>query len=173
LSHLHITVHSYSLSASSPPSVLAGASAHILREMLRETGMGPLMEPYVRIRVEVSEEGIGKVIKDLTEHRGEILDLGAGSGTADYQIQAYSQDGIYVPPDWLTPCSALFTNDSSQIVRMKRTIHAIAPLSQMLDYSSRLRALSGGHGVFEMINEGFREVSDQRKIEILRELGRA
>jgi elongation factor G len=175
LSHLHVTVHSYSLSASSPPSVLAGASAHILREILRETGMGPLMEPYVRVKVEVSEENIGKVVKDLTEHRGEILDLGAGSptGTADYEAEAYSQDGLYVPPNWLTPCSALSTNDFSHVVRLRRSIHAIAPLSQMLDYSSRLRALSGGHGTFEMASEGFREVGNARKIEILRELGRA
>lgn len=179
LSHLHITIHSYDLSPASPPSALAGASSHILREILGETGMGPLMEPYVRIKVEVSEECIGKVVKDLTEHHGEILDLGAAgsttTGPSEYDAHhPYPRDGLYVPPDWLTPCSALFsTSDASQIVRLKRSIHALAPLSHMLDYSGRLRALSGGHGLFEMTNEGFREVGEARKLEILKELGRA
>ncbi|KAF8592397.1 translation elongation factor 2 [Ramaria rubella] len=175
LSHLHLTIHSYDLSASSPPSTLAAASAHILREILGEIGMGPLMEPYVRIKVEVGEEDIGKVVKDLTEHRGEILDLGAGStnGSSDYDAEPYSKDGLYIPPNWLTPCSALSTHGSPQVVRMRRSIYAAAPLSQMLDYSNRLRALSGGHGIFEMASEGFKEVGDARKKEILRELGRA
>lgn len=174
-SHLHITIHSYNLSASSPPSALAGASSHILREILIESGMGPLMEPYVRVKVEVSEEYIGKVVKDLSDHRGEILDLGVGSttGFAEFDAQPYSKDGLYVPPDWLTPCSALSTSQSSQVVRLKRSVHALAPLSQMLDYSSRLRAISGGFGLFETSNLGFREVGDARKIEILREIGRA
>jgi elongation factor G len=175
LSHLHITIHSYNPSTSSPPSALAGASSHILREILGETGMGPLMEPYVRVKVEISEEHIGKVMKDLTEHRADILDLEAVSaaGTSAYDAQPYARDGLYVPPDWLTPCSALSTRDTSPSVRLKRSIHATAPLSQMLDYSGRLRALSGGHGLFEMSSEGFRVVGETRKIEILRELGRA
>lgn len=176
LSHIHTTIHSYTLSASSPPSALAGASSYILREMLNETGMGPLMEPYVKVKVEVSEDVIGKVVKDLTDHRGEILDLGAGStttGQTEYDAQPYPQDSLYVPPDWLTPCSALSPSDSSQAIRIKRSVHAIAPLSQMLDYSGRLRAISGGHGLFEMSSEGFREVGEARKFEILKELGRA
>jgi len=174
-SHLHITIHSYMLSESAPAYVLAGASATILREMLGEVGMGPILEPYVRVKVEVSEENIGKAIKDLTEHCGEILDLGAGAGNggAEYEVEAYPHDGLYVPPAWLTPCSALSGQDSSQVSRLKRSIQAIAPLGQMLDYSSRLRALSGGHGTFEMIGEGFRQVGQARKCEILKELGRA
>jgi elongation factor G len=177
LSHLHITIHSYNLSTSSPRSALAGASSHILRKILNESGMGPLMEPYVRVKLEVSEEDIGEVVKDLSDHRGEILDLGVGSTTGlaedDDDAQPYPQDGLYVPPNWLTPCSALSTNDSSQVVRLQRSVHAIAPLSQMLDYSGRLRALSGGHGLFEMSNLGFREVGEARKNEILKEIGRA
>ena len=174
LSHLHITVHSYDLSASSPPALLARAGAHILREILREAGMGPLMEPYVRLKVDVGEESIGKVVKDLTEHLGEITDLGVSSTTEseDQVTEAFSQNDLYVPPAWLTPCSALSTNNSSQAIRSKRSIHAIAPLSQMLDYSIRLRALSGGYGTFDMVSEGFRRVGEARKSEILKELGR-
>ena len=58
-------------------------------------------------------------------------------------------------------------------VNVKRAVHAIAPLSRMLDYSSRLRALSAGTGSFEMASAGFREVGDLRKKEILTEIGRA
>ena len=56
---------------------------------------------------------------------------------------------------------------------MKRAVQAVAPLSRMLDYSNRLRALSGGHGLFEMSPAGFRKVNEVRKMEILREIGRA
>jgi len=177
-SHLHITVRSYALSDAAPPYVLASGASHILRDMLNESGMGPLMEPYVRVKVEVSEEIIGKVVKDLTEHRGEIMDLGgAASGFSsnadEYDAEPYAQEGLYVPPEWLTPCSAMSNETKEQRVRLKRSIHAVAPLSQMLDYSARLRAMSGGHGTFDMVSEGFREVNEVRKMEILKELGRA
>ena len=56
--------------------------------------------------------------------------------------------------------------------RLVQTVFALAPLSQMLDYSTRLRALSGGHGLFQMASDGFKQVSSQRAVEILKELGR-
>ncbi|KIJ56620.1 hypothetical protein M422DRAFT_773405 [Sphaerobolus stellatus SS14] len=181
--HLHITVKLWELSVGAPPYILASGAAHILRGLLADVGMGPIMEPFVRVKVEVSEEILGKVVKDLTEHRGEILDLGgAALGFADpavaapgdeYDAAPYSNEGLYVPPGWLTPCSAVTEADVTQGVRLKRSIKSVAPLSEMLDYSNRLRALSGGHGTCDMSTEGYREVGETRKIEILRELGRA
>jgi elongation factor G len=100
------------------------------------------------------------------------LDLGSGVVTDDAEVGPYPSDDIYVPPKWLTPASASLISkhgDSS----IKRTIWAVAPLSRMLDYSSRLRAVSGGQATFEMSNEGFREVGSTRRTEILKEIGRA
>ena len=49
-------------------------------------------------------------------------------------------------------------------------MYAIVPLSRMLDYSTCLHALSGGHRTFEMSAAGFKEVSQARRLEILKEI---
>lgn len=177
LSHLHIQLLKYEYpSEHAPPSVLAGASAFILRDCIRNAGMGDVMEPYIRLKITVNEDSVGKVVKDLTEHGGEVLDLGTGSGSAadpDAEVVPFSEDGIYIPPKELTPSAANPLARDGTSSQYKRAVFAVAPLSQMLDYSNRLRALSGGHGLFEMVNAGFRKVSPARKMEILREIGRA
>jgi elongation factor G len=177
LSRIHIRVDSFQYPEGVPPSVLTGAAAIILRSRIRNAGMGPVMEPYVRVKISVNEDSVGKVIKDLTEHGGEVLDLGSGStvggdGVEDYG--GYPEGGVYIPPDWLSPSSASLygMKSAASSPQLKRSIHAVAPLSKMLDYSNRLRAFSAGHGLFEMTNAGFREVAEGRKLEILREIGR-
>ncbi|KAG8901474.1 Ribosome-releasing factor 2, mitochondrial, partial [Tulasnella sp. 403] len=172
LSHLHITVMSHTLDHGSPPSILTSAASDALRKALREAGPGQVMEPYIRVKVDVGDEGVGKVVKDLTEHSGEILDLGSGIVTNDDEVGPYSDEGIYIPSKSLTPASAAL-EVSSGAVSVKRSISAVAPLARMLDYSSRLRAVSGGQATFEMAVEGFRAVNEARRMEILREIGRA
>lgn len=173
LSHLHIQVKDFRYPPEAQPSILTGASTVILREWIKMAGSGPIMEPYIRLKITVNDETLGKVVKDLTEHGGEVLDLASDSATmADGEdVLPYSRDGVYVPPENLSPSASSLSNGDSPSLR--RAIHAVAPLSRMLDYSNRLRALSGGHGLFEMANAGFREVSDTRRLEILREIGRA
>jgi elongation factor G len=140
--------------------------------------MGPVLEPFIKLKISVHEDTIGKVVKDLTENGGEVLDLASDTTSAisgDDEVVPYSMDGLYIPPKELSPSSASSASSKFSIgtPRFKRTIHAVAPLSRMLDYSTRLRALSGGHGLFDMLNAGFRQVSDSRRLEILREIGRA
>lgn len=173
LSHVHVKVNSYQFPSEAPPSVLAGASAVLLRDQMKLAGMGPVLEPYIRLKITVGDDSLGKVVKDLTEHGGEVLDLAAGTSgqEGDEDIVPYSEDGVYVPPEILSPSAANVEVNASS--NYKRSIHAVAPLSRMLDYSNRLRAISGGHGIFEMANAGFRLVSNTRKQEILREIGRA
>jgi len=177
MSRVHIQVVAFAVPSAVSASILTGASAVILRNRIRDAGVGAVMEPYVQLKVIVNEDSLGKVVKDLTEHGGEVLDLGAGSMVAADGTEeqgGYSKDGVYVPPEWLSPSAAHSSaTASASSPGSKRSIHAIAPLSQMLDYSNRLRAISGGHGLFEMVNAGFREVSEARKLEILREIGRA
>lgn len=174
MSRIRIQVTGYRYPLESPVSVLAGGTAMVLRRFFKEAGMGPLMEPYMRLKVTVNEESLGKIVKDLTEHGGEVLDLATSStgvNEGEDEILPYSQDGVYVPPEVLSPSSSSTKNTGS--ASMRRAVHAIAPLSQLLDYSNRLRAISGGHGLFEMENAGFRQVTEARKLEILKELGRA
>lgn len=175
LSRIQIQLKRYDYAVGLPASVLAGATASILRDIIKSAGMGPVMEPYIQLKVTVNEDTLGKVIKDLTEHGGEVLDLAAtnvGPTEADGDVEPYPEDSIYVPPETLSPSSASSAVHDST-VSLRRSVHAFAPLSKMLDYSNRLRALAGGHGVFEMMNAGFRQVSETRKQEILKEIGRA
>ncbi|KAJ6628731.1 P-loop containing nucleoside triphosphate hydrolase protein [Mycena sp. CBHHK59/15] len=176
MSHIHIQVHKIDIPTSAPPNLLTGASAVILRNHIRDIGMGPVLEPFVSLKVSVNEDSLGKAVKDLTEHGAEVLDLGTGSmmgADGTEEVGGYPEDGNYIPPSWLSPSGNNALNVSTSSPRLKRTINAVAPLSQMLDYSNRLRALSGGHGLFEMANAGFREVSSARRLEILKEIGRA
>lgn len=173
LSRIRVQVKNYRYPLDVPATVLAGGSAVLLREQLKQAGMGPLMEPYIHLKITVNEETLGKVVKDLTEHGGEVLDLASSSvGVTDGEqdVGPYPDDGVYIPPEVLSPSASAQKGGSAS---MRRAVHAVAPLSQMLDYSNRLRSLSGGHGLFEMENAGFKQVSESRKVEILKELGRA
>jgi elongation factor G len=113
-------------------------------------------------------------MRDLVEHGGEIVDLSESNVPLDEETSIpYSQEGVYIPPKWLSPCSMSPVDEENHSIRLKRPVYAVAPLSQMLDYSTRLRAISGGHGQFEMTSAGFRAVSPVRELEILTEIGRA
>lgn len=175
LSHVKVQITEYILPHHVPPSILTGASSYILRSKLREAGMGPILEPYINLTISVHLDALGKVVKDITEHGGEVLDLASSSVAVDEDGDPYSSDGLYIPPEELSPSSTFLrvSSSASTLPQAKRTVYAIAPLSRMLDYSTRLRALSGGHGNFDMTNAGFRQVAEPRKIEILREVGRA
>lgn len=161
-----------------PTSLLTHACTAILRNDFRHAGMGDILEPYVRVKVDVTEDLMGTVIRDLTENNGQIQDLRDDGSAAldldegDGDVGPYLTDGLYVPPDWLTPCSATSAARDIKSPQNKRTIHAIAPLSKMLDYLIRLRALSGGRGEYDMVNIGFYATNALRREEILREIGK-
>jgi elongation factor G len=171
ISRVHIQVKHFScLTPETTSAFLAEASASILRDALLGAGIGPVMEPYIRMKISVPEDSLGRVLKDLTESGGQVLALTAEGDFTDGAagIGGYPEDGVYVPPDWVSPSASLSMDASSP--RARQTIQALAPLGGMLDYSSRLRALSGGYGVFETTNVGFTEVSESRKKEILSEI---
>ena len=77
---------------------------------------------------------------------------------------------VYVPPDSLDD-SMLGATRSGPSARMRIT--AQIPLSRMMRYSSRLRALTGGAGSHSMVLDGFAIAAPEREREILQELGRA
>jgi elongation factor G len=131
------------------------------------------MEPYIKIRVSVDSDVLGQVIKDLVEHGGEIVDLVESNLPINEETSTpYSQEGVYIPPKWLSPSAMSSMDVENHSIRLKRPVYAFAPLSQMLDYSTRLRAISGGHGQFETTAAGFRAVNPVRELEILKEIGR-
>lgn len=171
-SHVKVQIIGFNLPRDAPPSVLAGASSAVMRNILKRAGMGPILEPYIKLRISIHEDSIGKVIRDIMDSGGEVLDLASDTVAVSGGKGQWKVETTYIPPVELSPSSTP-SDDVTGTPRSKRTIHAVAPLSQMLDYSTRLRALSAGHGTFDMTNAGFREVSESRRMAILRELGRA
>ncbi|KAF8309233.1 P-loop containing nucleoside triphosphate hydrolase protein [Clavulina sp. PMI_390] len=173
LSRAHITIKNVIADEDAPPMCFTGAASTALRHAIVQSGQGDVMEPYVRVKVTVGPEHVGRVAGDLTEHSGEIMDLDASGDTgADFDAFRRFEEESYCPPAWLTPSSAGNSVTGSGVGQANRSILAVAPLSRMLDYSTRLRAASGGLGVFEMSVEGFRVVPELRKREILEEIGR-
>lgn len=174
LSRSRIQVMGFEHPSNVPNSILGGASAIILRDHVKNRGRGPIMEPYTKIRVSVDSDVLGQVIKDLVEHGGEIVDLAESSLPLDEETSTpYSQEGVYIPPKWLSPSAMSSVGVEDHSIRLKRPVCAFTPLSQMLDYSTRLRAITGGHGQFETAAAGFRAVNPVRELEILNEIGRA
>ena len=174
LSRSRIQVKGFNHPSNVPNSILGGASAVILRDHVKNRGRGPIMEPYIKIRVSVDSDILGQVIKDLVEHDGEIVDLAESNLPLNEETSTpYGQEGVYIPPKWLSPSAMSSVDVENHSIRLKRPVYAFAPLSQMLDYSTRLRAISGGHGQFETATAGFRAVNPVRELEILKEIGRA
>ncbi|KAF8621567.1 hypothetical protein AX15_007594 [Amanita polypyramis BW_CC] len=173
MTKLRIQVKGHTLPSSVSPSFLAGATAAVLRDHINAVGPGPILEPYVLLKIAMNEGSLGRVVKDLTEHGAEVQDLGIESKHNDSDaLQECAEKNIYIPPAWLSP-SRTNTPGKRSLPELKHSVHALAPLSRFLDYSARLRALSGGYGVFEMQNAGFRVVTPERRLEILKEIGRA
>ncbi|KAH9077309.1 translation elongation factor 2 [Lactarius deliciosus] len=171
--HTHIRVTAFNHPPDTPPSILGGASAVILRDHVKKRGRGAIMEPFIQVRVSVGSDVLGKVMKDLVEHGGEIIDFAESNPLSDEESSSpYSQEGVYIPPKWLSPSTMSSSDQENHSALMKRQVCAVAPLSQMLDYSTRLRALSGGHGQFDMAPAGFRTVMPGREVGVLREIGR-
>ena len=128
----------------------------------------------MNLKVSVTEETLEKVVKDLTEYGGEFLDPGsniAAGGLDSDNVKVYSEDGVYIPPEWLSPSSSLGKFSGKGGLSLRRSVCAIVPLSRMLDYFTRLHVLSGGHGTLEMSAAEFREVSSTWRLEILKEIG--
>lgn len=172
ISRAHVTVLNVVADEGAPAACFTGAASTALRRVITQLGRGQVMEPYVRLKVTVSADHIGRVAGDLTEHGGEIVDLDAsGDVGVNYNAIKHFEAEVYSPPSWVTPSGAGSVSSSKES-QPNRSISAVAPLSRMLDYSTRLRAVSGGLGVFEMSLEGFRVVPELRMREILHEIGR-
>ncbi|KAG8825265.1 Ribosome-releasing factor 2, mitochondrial [Serendipita sp. 400] len=174
----HITVRSFSLSLGSPPAALASASSTLLRQIFKNSGSQEILEPFISVKVSVPESGMGKVVKDLTENGGEIQEMltditSLSSLGGTNELTAFTPEGLYIPPQWISPSAVVSTDGSQDSTRQKRSVFAFSPLSKMLDYQSRLRSISGGQATFEMSPAGFRRVNQERKVEILQEIGRA
>ncbi|WFD35736.1 hypothetical protein MCUN1_002597 [Malassezia cuniculi] len=124
------------------------------------SGITTLMEPMMHVRIEAPETSAGRVSSDIcSEQAGSIDEMVPAS-----EETAHGECDVYVPPDDEHEAAA---QDDAKIY-----ITARIPLSRMMRYSTRLRALTGGVGTYTMSFDGFAPVQPDREREILEELGR-
>ncbi|KAF9476501.1 P-loop containing nucleoside triphosphate hydrolase protein [Pholiota conissans] len=175
MTNVYVTLGNMKDVGTKSPSLITRAAAATVRTRIRQAGIGAILEPFVFLKISVADGSLGKVVKDLTEHGGEVLELGDGSNGVEGSddVLGYSDEGIYSPPEWISPSGSPNSLSRPSNSHVKRTVQGVAPLSQFLDYSTRLRSISEGHGLFELSGAGFRAVSDDRSMGILREIGRA
>lgn len=182
LTKLHIRVSDVQLFGpeASPPKAISALTQALVRKAVRETGVR-MMEPVMRVRIETEEGYLGRVVSDITTaQKGDIVEVehedAASEGGEDASGSESQGIDVYVPSDSLTatagPDGGVTAQQSGPAARQKTTIIGLVPLSKLVSYSSRLRALTGGTGTYTMELEGFRAVSDERQKEILEDIGR-
>jgi elongation factor G len=173
LTNLRIDVKRIDVPPHAPQTCVIGAATSILTNALKNGGPGSILEPYVELNLEVQEQHVGPIIAGIGLRGGEILDLESEGVHAFENTRPYKQDGLYIPPEWLSPCASSSNAAQSATAVSRRTVSARGPLAHFLDFPQRLKSLTGGHGLFTSTNIGHRRVGESREQEILREIGRA
>lgn len=158
----------------SPPRAVGAIIQSLVRRAVRGAG-ARIAEPVMRVRIVTEEGHMGRVVGDVTtEQSGEIVEVEHEGAAEEGGSVARPAVEVYVPRD-----AHGGENDARGEAegagpgpRQKTTIVALVPLTKLVSYSSRLRALTAGTGTFTMRLEGFKKVSDERQKHILEELGR-
>ncbi|PWN29692.1 P-loop containing nucleoside triphosphate hydrolase protein [Jaminaea rosea] len=152
----------------SPPRAVGAIIQSLVRRAVREAG-ARIAEPVMRVRIETEEGHMGRVVSDVTtDQGGDIVEV-EHEGAAQEGTERRPVD-VYLPPE--SQGEGGEAEGAIPGARQKTTIVALVPLTKLVSYSSRLRALTAGTGTFTMRLEGFRKVSDERQKQILEELGR-
>ena len=169
----------------SPPAAVRLAVSQALRHALGHGsrtkpsdmvhGHTKLMEPMMLVSIEAPANYAGKLTSDISvEQHGSILDMGQATDDAPPPANLSSSYEVYMPSDHNFNG---FVDDntadiSASMQQRPMRIEAHIPLARMMRYSTRLRALTGGAGSYQMSFSGFAIVTPDRERELLRELGR-
>ncbi|WFD32456.1 Ribosome-releasing factor 2, mitochondrial [Malassezia sp. CBS 17886] len=176
LSGLHVSlsdIQTFGAEVSPPGAVRLLVSGALRRALGYEArafsspdGRTTLMEPMMRVRIEANSAHAGKLSSDITvEQHGSIEEMvhDAGAHAVSGEYDVYMPPDVSGDVDTARPAAA-FGNDMS--------IVALVPLASMMRYSSRLRALTGGTGTYQMELHGFAPVAPARERGILQSIGR-
>lgn len=166
----------------SPLNAVSALTQALVRKTVREAGVR-MMEPVMDVQIQTEESFLGKVVSDVTtEQKGDVVEVAHEGAAVEGGLDATMGSGktfpigVYVPPEsWDTLPGSSGDGVEGQpgpAPRQKTTIVALIPLSKLVSYSSRLRALTAGTGTYTMRLHGFKAVSDERQRQILGDLGR-
>jgi elongation factor G len=123
-----------------------------------------LLEPIMSVRICVPAEYFGAVMSDFSNTRfGEISHVGNESDIDGREVT--NQQGL------VELASRLSMKDLKQMERdSEQTIEGLAPLSQLLGYSSALRSLTRGYGKMHMEFHGYREMAQERVAKTIQQI---
>ncbi|CAO1620262.1 unnamed protein product [Parajaminaea phylloscopi] len=163
----------------SPLKAISAITQALVRKAIREAGVR-IMEPVMDVRIQTEEAYLGKVVADVTtEQQGDIVEVehegAATEGGVSGEAGAGRDISVYLPKEtWSeeTTAGGQAGPPPGPAPRQKTTILALIPLSKLVSYSSRLRALTAGTSTYTMQLHGFKSVSDERQKQILSDLGR-
>ncbi|KAI4146318.1 MAG: hypothetical protein LQ340_005977 [Diploschistes diacapsis] len=143
-----------------------------------EAGPFAMAEPVMNAIINVDDETLGAVLKDLTSSRdGQVIsyqdeDIITGSGVPGTREDVIAIDlkKVYAPPDpFQTPSLANF--DTKQISDNRaRTITARVPLRAMVGYLKHLRSLTAGRGSFVMSFDRFQKMPSHTQKSVVKRL---
>ena len=170
LTGIHVTVRAVETFGAqlSPAKALTILASQALKNVVKARG-ATLMEPLMSVRIVTDEQYLGKVVGGLTSEQDGVVEH------VDHQAQSregaswQALQNVYLPPE---EDSNLALGREGRRASVACTISATVPLVKLVNYSSKLRAITKGNGTFEMRFHGFVTVSAERQREILGELGR-
>lgn len=168
-----VRVHSVETYGSdvTPPAALQACVSRAIRQALQKADP-VLLEPYMDVSVALPSGAVGAVVGDITgTQQGEVVDISQVASGDSVAGTASALEQVYLPPEVIH--TSLSAGDTAAQSGDKSVILARAPLSNLVAYSSRLRALSAGGGTFTMTFHGFRPMQIQKQRNVLREMGRS
>ena len=161
-------------------SSISGAARKATRAALEASAKNSppcLLEPVMRVVVNVDESALGPVARDLeTSRHGVIESLGEFESTSDASlsgvdlISVINLQRVYAPPDPFESQTADSFSSTPQTIHGSRAIIAKVPLKEMVGYLKHLRSLTAGRGSFTMEIDGFARMNKQRENLVLKEL---
>lgn len=118
-----------------------------------------LVEPVMNVSVFVKDQDVGVISQDLMSTRKAhilAIDEQAAETSEDLYWAKEESEKTYVPAD---PTLEYMKSAS---LGGKKIIKAVAPLKEMIGYLSKLRSLTRGSAIYDMVYKGMEPVSADR-----------
>ncbi|KAH3663447.1 hypothetical protein WICMUC_005973 [Wickerhamomyces mucosus] len=143
-----------------------------LIDLLKNEQSFNVMEPMMKVIIDVPPEDIGSVIQDLTAQRnGIISSIDDDSGELGVEMVKFREisESQYLPSEPNVE-SGISINKNGSEFKGNQTINAIVPLKEMIGYLPSLRKITKGRGNFNMEFKGMEAVTRDRLDDIVKEL---
>ncbi|PVV01914.1 hypothetical protein BB560_003649 [Smittium megazygosporum] len=146
----------------SSPAAIKMASKSAIKEAFK-TAEPLLLEPVMKVTVNVQPEHVGYVMSELERGRRATI-LSLGEGESDFGNSNHDTNS-----DTNQTNNLVGTFKNNTFGQLNKDIISRVPLSSMIGFSSVLRKLTAGSGSFTMAVDGFNAVDEKSKGKIIKE----